>query len=40
MGLYIQTQGEEEEGEFDTVLLAIGRYALTKQLNLDKVKQQ
>jgi thioredoxin/glutathione reductase (selenoprotein) len=27
----------DEHGEFDTVLLAIGRYALTAQLNLDKV---
>jgi thioredoxin/glutathione reductase (selenoprotein) len=27
----------DEHGEFDTVLLAIGRYALTQQLNLDKV---
>ena len=27
---------EEHEEDFDTVLLAIGRYALTQQLNLDK----
>jgi len=29
--------GLEEHDDFDTVLLAIGRYALTRQLNLEKV---
>jgi thioredoxin reductase (NADPH) len=30
-------KGEEKQDEFDTVLFAIGRYALTGELNLDKV---
>lgn len=29
--------GEIKQGEYDTVLFAIGRYALTKDLNLEKV---
>ena len=28
---------QEESGEYDTVLFAIGRYALTKGLNLENV---
>lgn len=30
-------EGTQVQSEFDTVLFAIGRYALTKELNLDKV---
>ena len=32
-----EQKGEFFQDEFDTVLFAIGRYALTKDLNLDKL---
>ena len=40
LGKYVVTyefEGLSKEQEFDTVLFAIGRYALTKGLKLDKI---